>query len=182
MENDILNKIWDKENHENSLHNSKEIKSLATKQRASQKIGMIIMSLTLVIITVYAIIYLPENFNTFSLGLLLMITSMLARIAIEWYSRLRKAKQLVALDYKAFNSYLKQYYKMRLRVNYIITPLCFAIYCYGLYLLFPYFKRVFSEGFYTYLIVSGIVSLVVIAIIIINQVVKERRFLKELVQ
>lgn len=182
MENDILTKIWNKENDNNPLINSKEIISLASKQRASQRIGMIIMSLTLIIITIYAIIYLPQNFNTFSLGLLLMITAMLVRIVIEWYSKMRKAQQLVALDYKAYKSYLKKYYKMRMLVNYIITPICFGIYCYGLYLLFPHFKREFSQGFYIYLIISGIVSLAVIAMIIINQVVKERRFLKQLLR
>ena len=90
--------------------------------------------------------------------------------------------KLVEMDSKGYHNYLKRFYSLRKVVNYVITPICFGIYVYGLSLLFPYFKREFSEGFYIYLVVSGIVSLLVIAFIIIRGIVKENQFYNELLE
>jgi hypothetical protein len=92
----------------------------------------------------------------------------------------RKESRLIALENLAYQKYLKTYYRMRLRANYIITPLCFGVYIFGFTLLLPYFKKEFSVGFYNYILISGIVSLVIVALIILNSIAKEHRFLRQL--
>ncbi|WP_222931300.1 hypothetical protein, partial [Xanthovirga aplysinae] len=99
---------------------------------------------------------------------------------LEFISLYRKESQLISLDNMSFQKYLKKYYKLRLKVNYIITPICFALYIFGFTRLLPYFQQEFSEGFYTYILISGFVSLFVLAIIIANSTLKESNFLKQL--
>ncbi|MBF4983631.1 hypothetical protein FNJ87_04575 [Nonlabens mediterrranea] len=178
MDNDILNKVWNEHKSSHTIPEPSSIIAKANQQRRKQNIGLIVMGITVLILIAYATLYLPSSFNSFSLGLTLMVASMLVRIIIEMYSKLQKASKLASMDAKTYKLYLKRYYKWRMKINYILTPVCFAIYCYGLYLLFPYFKNEFSNGFYIYLIVSAVISLIVIGAIIINQIIKETRFLK----
>ncbi|MEL7006278.1 MAG: hypothetical protein AAFN93_26655, partial [Bacteroidota bacterium] len=72
------------------------------------------------------------------------------------------------------------HYQSRLRINYIITPICFAIYVFGFTMLLPFFKNEFSGGFYTYILISGFVSFFVLIIIIAYGILKEHRMLRKL--
>ena len=180
MKQDNLDKLWN-----NQIDNviNLEVESIilkAKRQRNKQLIGIAIMTITLLLIGVFTFYNVFNQWNTFNLGLYLMILSLTIRIAIEFYSLYKREKKLITMPQKVFNAYLKKYYKSRLLINYIVTPICIIGYCFGFYLLLPYFKSFFSEGFYTYILVSGIVSLVVIIIIIANSVVKEQQFLKHL--
>lgn len=177
MENDKLSQIWNSQKNDLLLENPENIIKKANKQRNGQFISIIVMSITVIILLIYAAYFVGNNWNKFSLGMVLMISSLSFRIILEFISLYRKESHLVSLDSQSFNKYLKRYYKMRLKVNYIITPICFAIYIYGFTMLMPYFKRMFSEGFYTYILISGIVSFIVIAVIIIKGILKEQNFL-----
>ncbi|MGJ8683898.1 MAG: hypothetical protein ACSHWW_04705 [Nonlabens sp.] len=180
MENDILNKLWNENSNSEDIQKPDTVIAKANEQRNKQKTGIIVMGITVVILLVYAAFYLPSSFNNFSLGLVLMIASLSFRVIVEIYSRLKKTEKLTSMDTKSYSLYLEKYYQWRMKINYILTPICFTLYCYGLYILYPFFKREFSNGFYIYLIVSGIVSLIIIGLIIINQIHKETRFLKSL--
>jgi len=138
------------------------------------------MSLTVVILIIYAFYYAFNQLNTFNLGLIFMISSLTFRIILEFYSLYRKEKQLISMAQKTYYAYLKKYYKARQIINYIITPICIAIYIFGFYLLLPYFKQYFSKAFYNYILISGIISLIVIIAIILKSIIKEQRFLKQL--
>ncbi|MBF8150829.1 hypothetical protein ITJ86_13030 [Winogradskyella sp. F6397] len=65
-------------------------------------------------------------------------------------------------------------------INFVITPICIAVYIFGFYLLLPYFKDYFSKGFYTYILISGVISLIVVIAIIVKSTIKEQRYLKQL--
>jgi hypothetical protein len=180
MENNILDTIWDQQNVSVPVFQSKDLIRKAITQRRNQKIGMVVMCTTVVLLIMYAIWQFPEEINRFIVGLFIMIASLLIRIAIEYYSKLRKVSGMIHMDARQYIKYLKSYYNWRKRIHYIITPLCFSGYLLGLWQLFPYFKAAFSDGFYKYLVISGTVSLFIIAIIIIHQVRKEMRFIEEL--
>lgn len=180
MENDRLTQIWDSQKSEIALENPANIIKKAKKQRAGQFITITVLSVTVLVLIAYAIAFIGSSWNNFALGLMLMISSLTFRIILEIITIYRKEYLLISLDNQAFQGYLKKYYSMRLRINYAITPICFGIYVYGFTLLLPYFKSAFSEGFYTYIVISGIVSLLVIAAIVINSILKEHRFLREL--
>lgn len=180
MKNDNLSQIWKSQPSDLSLDGPDNIIKKAKKQRNGQLITIAVLSVTLLILISFTIKYANSNWNNFTLGLLLMISSLAFRVIIELIGMYRKESQLIMLDNVAYQKYLKAYYRMRLRTNYIITPLCFGVYIFGFTMLLPYFKKEFSEGFYNYILISGTVSLVIIAAIIINSLVKEHRFLNHL--
>jgi hypothetical protein len=84
------------------------------------------------------------------------------------------------MNQTSYHAYLKKYYRIRQIINYSITPLCIALYSIGFYFLLPYFKEIFSEGFYIYIIISGVISIIVVRTIIIYSIKKEQRFLEYL--
>ncbi len=180
MKNDQLSQIWNSQKYDTIIERPNQIIKKAKKQRNSQFISIAVMSITVIILLIYAGYYIGNNWNNFTLGIVLMISSLAFRIILEFVSLYRKESQLVSLDNRSYRKYLKSYYKIRLKVNYIITPICFAIYIIGFTMLLPYFKQMFSKGFYTYIIISGIVSFIVIAVIIIKSVIKEQNFLSQL--
>lgn len=180
MENDNLNKLWEIQADDSSSFNPKDIITKAKKQRNGQYLSITIMSLTAAILTIYAFYYAFSQWNTFNLGLILMIASLTLRIILELYSLYRKEKQLISMAQKSYHAYLKKYYKARQMINYIITPICIAVYIFGFYLLLPYFKDYFSKGFYTYILISGFLSIIFVIAIIIKSIIKEQSFLKQL--
>ncbi|WP_299626191.1 hypothetical protein [uncultured Tenacibaculum sp.] len=180
MENDNLDKLWEIQTDHSSNITPQNIIAKAKKQRNGQYINITIMSLTVIVLIVYAFYYAFHQWNTFNLGLILMIGSLTFRILLEFFSLYRKEKQLISMPQKLYYAYLKKYYKTRLLVNYIVTPICVAVYIFGFYLLLPYFKQKFSSAFYNYILISGILSLAVVIVIIIKGIVKEHRFLKQL--
>jgi MFS family permease len=180
MENDNLNKLWEIQANDSSNFNPKDIITKAKKQRNGQYISISVMSLTVVILTIFAFYYAFNQWNTFNLGLILMISSLTLRIILEFHSLYSKEKKLISMAQKSYHAYLKKYYKIRLMINYLITPVCIAIYVFGFYLLLPYFKEYLSKAFYTYILISGIISLIVVIAIIIKSTIKEQRFLKQL--
>ena len=180
MENDQLTELWEMQANDSSNFNPKDIITKAKKQRNSQYISITVMSLTVVVLFIYTFYYAFNHWNTFNLCLTLMITSLTFRIILEFYSLYRKEKQLISMAQKSYFAYLKKYYKARQIINFAVTPICIAIYIFGFYLLLPYFKDYFSKGFYTYILISGIFSLIGVSAIIIKSIIKEKRFLKQL--
>lgn len=180
MKNDNLNKLWEIQANDSFNLNPKEIITKAKKQRNQQYISIGIMVTTVVILTVYTLYFAFNKWNTFNLGLVLMISTLTFRIILELFSLYRKEKQLISMTQKFYHAYLKKYYKTRQIINYIITPFCITVYIYGFYLLLPYFKDYFSKGFYSYILISGFVSIMVVIAIIAKSISKEQRFLKQL--
>ena len=180
MEKDKLSELWEAQQEQTLQLNPELLKQLASRQRNGQFLTLLIIGLTFLVVGTYALIYALGSWNNFSLGLLLMLSSLGARIGFELFSLYKKEAQLIAMDPLRFQEYLKQHYRLRLRVNYWITPLCFGIYLIGFIMLMPYFKQAFSSGFYNYLLLSGFGSLLFVGIIIMRSVIKEQRFLKSL--
>ena len=180
MENDNLNKLWENQTNDIPNFSPKDIITKAKKQRNGQYISITVMSITVVVLIISALFYAFNQWNTFNLGLVLMISSLLLRIILEFYSLYRKEKQLISMTQKSYHTYLKKYYKTRQIINFIITPVCITVYIFGFYLLLPYFKEYFSKAFYNYILISGIISLIVVIAIIIKSIIKEKHYLKQL--
>ena len=180
MKNDDLSQLWNSQNENPEFEHPEAIVKRANKQRNKQFVSIAIMSTTVLVLVGYAAVYANSEWNAFNWGLLLMISSLSIRVFVEFLTMYIKENQLVLLDAKAFRAYLKKYYRLRLRVNYLLTPICFAVYIFGFVQLLPYFKEAFSEGFYIYLLVSGFGSIAVIAFIVARTVIKELSYLKAL--
>ena len=175
MENDKLTQLWNSQ-QENSNNNTPEnIIKLAKKQRNNQFISIGILSVTVAILIAYTIYCSVYKWNNFTFGLLLMISSLVFRIMLEFISLQKKEQQLISLDSISFQKYLTKHILLRKKINYIITPICFFIYTFGFTLLLPYFKQEFSKGFYTYLLISGFLSIFIIAVIVFFSIKKEHK-------
>ncbi len=177
MKNDELNAIWNLQQPGFAADSLKAVLNKAKKQRNLQLTGIVVMSSTVLVLAGYALLFVTR-WNNFSLGLSLMIGSLSIRVILELLTRYRKEQQLIQLSPGDFQNYLKKHYRHRKIIHFAITPLCFAVYSYGFYLLLPYFKAEFSRGFYYYLLISGSVSILVIFILVLKRIVEEVRFLK----
>ena len=180
MKNNELSQIWKSQKVDFTLDKSEDIVKKAQKQRNGQLTSITVLSISVIVLIVYTIKYAGSGWNNFTLGLMLMISSITVRLVIEYSTIYRKKRQLVLLDNRSFQRYLDKYYRMRIKINYIITPLCFAVYVYGFLKLIPYFKNEFSTAFYTYIVISGIISLVALSALIINSIITEKNFLRQL--
>lgn len=180
MENDKLNQLWNSQKDNSNTNTPENIIKLAQKQRSGQFLSITILSITIVILIAYTIYCSVYEWNNFTIGLLLMITSLIFRIALETLSLYKKEQQIIELDSIAFQNYLRKHFKIRKMINYGVTPMSFIIYTYGFTLLLPYFKQEFSEGFYTYILISGFLSIFIIAIIVAFSIRKENKFYEEL--
>lgn len=154
----------------------------AKQVKTKQLITIAILSITVIVIIWYFATYAGTTFNRFSIGLLLMIVSLLIRILIEYISYRKLHKFDVRADFKTYTQQLTAYYINRRVIHLIITPLLFAAYVIGFILLLPVFEEIFSRGFYLYILVSGIVSLVVLAFVIIRSNKRELKLLAHLKQ
>jgi membrane-bound metal-dependent hydrolase YbcI (DUF457 family) len=180
MESDKLQELWNQQGGKMPSFTPDDILLKAKKQRRGQYISILVLMLTVVILSVYAFLYAFNQWNSFNLGLLLMISSLVLRVIIELLSIYRKESRLIAMDHNSYHAYLKKYYGIRRVINYLITPVCIITYIIGYTLLLPYFKEYFSQGFYTYIQVSGAVSIGGIIVLILYSIVKEERLLKQL--
>lgn len=179
METNKIDELWKDQEVQASLAPPNELIKKAKQQRKGQFTTLLILTLTLGVIAVFTWQY-ARQWNTFAIGLTLMIGSLVFRIALEGVTLYRKEQQLMVLAPKAFQAYLKRHYQNRLQINYFVTPVCFLTYVIGFVMLLPYFKEAFSNGFYTYVVISGFVSFAVLLWIIIRSIRKEQRFLKTL--
>ncbi|RXG13249.1 hypothetical protein [Leeuwenhoekiella aestuarii] len=179
MKHDELTPLWKLQQPEFDADSLKALLSKAKKQRSTQWVGIVVMSLTVVILAVYALTFARSQWNAFSTGLSLMIGSLVFRVVLEGMTRYRKEQQLMRLRPEDFQNYLHKHYRQRRLIHFAITPLCFVVYSYGFYLLLPYFKAAFSSGFYQYVLISGWVSILAILILVIYKMRVELRFLKD---
>lgn len=180
MENDLIKNIWNSQSESLQLSDPLSIMKLAKSQRRNQWIGIIIMTFTVLILIYYSIFVSYYQWDNFSLGLILMISTLVVRTLIEVNSIFKKEKELISLNSNDYRNYLNRHYKRRLWINYYLTPVCIIFYAYGFYILLPFFKNEFSNGFYSYILYSGFISIGVITGIILNRINQERKALKYL--
>lgn len=115
-----------------------------------------------------------------TVGLLLMIGTLLIRVGIEFFS-IKKLKQInVTKDAAAYKADMIVYYKKRIRTHYIATPIIILIYAIGFIVLLPSFKENLSKGFYTYILVSSICILFLLLFFISKHIKNELRILKQI--
>jgi len=119
-------------------------------------------------------------YKNVALALGVMIGVLLLRVVVELFSIHTLKKISASLDFTSFNGKLQDYYKKRIGVHLVLTPIALLVYCYSFWTLLPGFKASLSKGFYEYIVISSLVLLVVLGGLIFTQVRKEIRILKEL--
>lgn len=142
-------------------NNSSEIIRLARERlddsRKKHLITITVLGITLLVIALYAVISHGKGF-LFMAGIGLMITSLLVRILIEWNSSETLKKINVDEITSSYLQQLTRFYQSRKRIHGWVTVAVFSAYVVGFLLLLPLFKQIMSQGFFIYILVSGLIT------------------------
>ncbi len=157
-----------------------KLKHHISQVAAKQKIGNIVLLVTAGVLVYFFYHIGAMAVTKVALALASMISVLLIRVGVELFS-ISSLKEISAtLDFSSFNSKLQDYYKKRIGIHFIITPIAILVYCFSFWTLLPSFKASLSEGFYQYIIGSSLVVLVVLGTLIFTQAHKELQILKGL--
>lgn len=148
--------------------------------RKKQRITNIVLGLTTIILVAFFFYVSAYNFQSVMIGLLLMIGALVFRIGIEFLSLHTLRNMDVSSTFEKFKQQMIGYYKGRTKVHFVATPIIILIYCIGFIMLLPAFKESLSSGFYNYILISSIVSILILCLFIAREVKKELTILKEL--
>lgn len=160
----------------------KEIIKKVNFIKNKQLITNIVLGVTTLVLTGFFFYIKAYKNGIVSFSLLLMIGSLLTRILIEHLSSNKLKKINVTLKATTFKQKMIDYYKKRIKIHYVITPIIVALYIIGFVMLLPFFKQELSNGFYIYIKVSAVVIFIVLTIFIRKQILKEIKTLEELSQ
>jgi hypothetical protein len=182
---DDIQELWGKQNGpEQSAQSPNDIIAKAEKSSKELRLHhfstMGILSLTGLCVAWYAWAYGNTEVSDATLGLLLMIGSMLIRVGAEYFSFLKFKKISLQNTTKACLEATISFQTLRQRIQYILTPLALASYVLGFILLLPYVKASVSIGFYWYILISGVVFLIFISVIIYRQIKRENQLMTHL--
>lgn len=152
----------------------------ATQLKRGQVIGQLVLSLTVLILTGFFFYVSAYSSGIVSLGLGLMIGSLVIRIAVEYISQLKLKKLSVMQKVTKYKNALISYYNSRKWIHYLLTPVIFILYFVGFALLLPTFEQSLSSGFYNYVLYSSVFIFIFFAVFIGIQIKREMAMLKEL--
>lgn len=151
---------WKNQTIPASANKANEIADLARKRikdtQRKHVATIAVLSTTLLILTGFAL-YTGGKSSLFVAGIGLMIAALGVRIAVEWWSSVQLNKVNIREDSTNYLKQLTGFYQTRKKIHGMFTVLTFGLYVAGFGMLLPLFKASLSSGFFTYIIVSGIV-------------------------
>lgn len=157
-----------------------QLPSKIAKVKAKKQITIIVLIITVAIIIGY---FLWIGFQApfiFMIGLVMMMISLLTRLLLEWKSI--KTLSQIPLDYSFYENHqnLTSYYKSRLQIHQIITPVLLIIYWIGFVLLLPTLKDNLTSFWFHYVWISSIPIAIVMIVFIAYHIRKELKTLQQL--
>jgi hypothetical protein len=136
-----------------------------------------IISLTTILLVIFFIsVGAYKNWSE-SFGLSLMIAVLLFRIIIELLSKAKLQGLDKTLDFQTYGYQLQEYYNSRKWIHFVLTPIIYLAYFGGFINMLPVFKAQLSEGFYLYILISGGVVFIGLALFIGFHILKELKAL-----
>lgn len=155
----------------------KEIIKSSAYIKRKQLTGQLILMLTVIILG-YFFFYISAFKNTrLTVGILLMIGTLLFRIGIEFFSQTKLEQLTPTLQVQEFNQQVMAYHQSRLFIHYVLTPLSFIGYVIGFIITLPIFKLHVSTGLYNYIVISAVPIFIFLIVLISAQVKKELRMI-----
>lgn len=141
---------------------------------------ILILSVTAIVVAVYFTSYFSSTLNQPMAGVLLMLLSLLVRIAAEGISYRRFTGISITAHLQEYTRQAAMFYGFRKKILFLLTPLVLILYTAGFLLLLPAVKENVSHGFYIYILLSGSCFAVFISWLIIRQTKKEIQLLQYL--
>lgn len=148
--------------------------------KRKQRYGQIVLMVTVIILICFFIYISGFKNAQLSLGMSLMVGSLLFRVVIEFFSQTKLNSLAPTLQVKVFNEKIMAYYKSRLVIHYWLTPFSFTGYVIGFIIMLPIFKLNVSTGLYNYIIISSILVFLFLIILITVQIKKELKVINEM--
>jgi hypothetical protein len=162
----------------NEIESKAKVNSFKIKRNHQWTVGVI--ATTFIILVVYFFWMSAHQFNELTLGLSLMIAMLVLRIVLEWKSLAQFNAIDPNLPTRNYIEEVKQFYSRRKFIHYVLTPVIFVTYIIGFVLLLPIFKQNLSAGFYLYILISGPVIFIVLALFIAKKIQAEMRLLTKM--
>ena len=172
---------WKEQSQVNAPSNgSKEIIKKINALKKKQRITNIVLLTTVMVLIGFFFYVNAYAYLKVMMALCLMIGSLLVRVILEYFSIKKLDRLDITTNVTSFRLAMTSYYKKRIRTHYIFTPIILLLYITGFVILLPFFKMSLSNGFYTYITVSGVFILLIMALFIGKQIKKELSILKEI--
>ncbi len=164
--------------------NAKAIVEKAKKRigdsRKKHVITIIVLGVTLAILILFTF-YVGLKSSLFLIGIGLMISALAVRIGVEAWSSTQLKKLDISGDSETYLKQLIRFYQLRKRIHGTFTVVVFGLYVLGFLLLLPLFKASLSQGFFIYILVSGVVVLASLIFFIRKKVKEELHNLNQTV-
>jgi hypothetical protein len=177
-----LQDIWNKQSISNHKKTAAELIKMAEEHSKKIKLNhigtLVIIGITILILIPYFIWIGSYSFSFFTLGLALMIISMLTRIMIEGISIRKFNSVKTELPLLEYCEKATQFYHWRKKIHFIVTPIIYMVYLFGFSLLIPTFKTEFSTPFFIYLMASGYGFLIGFAFFLRKKIKNEMKILE----
>ena len=154
--------------------------SAARKLKKKQTQSQIILFITVLILALFFFYTSAYKSEPVSLGLGLMMCSLIIRIILEFISKAKLRALSVNQEVVEFRKGLLAYYNSRKWIHYLFTPVLFIIYILGFILLIPVFKDTLSKAFFNYVFYSSIVIFMFLVLLIGVQIIREMNTLQQL--
>jgi hypothetical protein len=172
-----IQEIWGSQEVSKPNYNAAELIDKAKKQTKKLKLNhywtIAIISLTTFVLLFYFIWTKSYQFNTLTIGLVLMIAMLIIRIFLEINSAKKLRNIKPNLSFINYSIAIKRFYKWRKKIHYIFTPIIYGTYFIGFTMLLPAFKANFSNWFFIYCLITGYGFFILFGIFLIAQIKKE---------
>lgn len=139
-----------------------------------------ILLMTFILLIIY---FIWANFyvlSLFTIGLGVMMGMLLLRIVLEIVSIRRFEKLRLDLSLQVYTQLVTKFYNWRKKLHYIVTPVIYIGYFCGFMMILPILKVNLSSGFFNYILFSGLIVFIGLAVFIYQQIRKELILMKYL--
>jgi len=169
---------WKNQTIPASANKAREIADLARKRlkdtQRKHVATIAVLGTTLLILVGFAL-YIGGKSSLFVAGIGLMIAALGVRITVEWWSSVQLKKLNICEDSSKYLKQLTGFHQTRKKIHGMFTVITFGLYVAGFGMLLPLFKASLSSGFFTYIIVSGILIFGVLIYFIRRKINEELR-------
>ena len=176
-----LQDIWNQQNDLNTNKTASELIKKSEEHRKKIKLNhiatLIIIGFTTLILLCYFIWLGIYSVSIFTIGLGLMISSMILRIILELISIKKFNTINIETSLLEYSKNATSFYTWRKGIHFIATPIIYIIYTIGFSLLIPTFQEQFSTPFFIYLLISGYGFLIVFAFFLNKKLKNEMKIL-----
>ena len=141
---------------------------------------ILILGITCLSLVGYMVVYKTYAVQILFICNTMMILLLLIRIGLEWNSYRTLNKLSFTTNTRQLVAQTEKFYTQRKQVNFILSPLIFLTYWGVFYFLEAPFKEALSNTMYQYIMISGIVLFIGLAVIISRSIRQEMAILDKM--